>query len=163
MSSPYVFVGGRIEAEGADARFFISVDGKTWQAVQGRPRQVVLDRRAARYEYQLKCQLEGAARLRRLAIINDVQMAPLALPEMVVGENTFTYSDQSGGDRQVRITHRWVERSASKPPGAAGPGLSARRRRGRRHGHRLPVDACRATPTATRSATTTSSCRAAPT
>jgi hypothetical protein len=46
----------------------------------------------------------------------------LALPEMVVGENTFTYSDQSGGNRKVRITHNWVERSASKPPPApAGP------------------------------------------
>jgi hypothetical protein len=60
--------------------------------------------------------LEGPARLRRLAIVNDVQMAPLALPEMVVGENVFTYSDQSAGARKVRITHNWVERSASRPP-----------------------------------------------
>jgi hypothetical protein len=35
---------------------------------------------------------------------------------MVVGENTFTYSDRSIGDRHVRITHQWVERSSSKPP-----------------------------------------------
>jgi hypothetical protein len=70
------------------------------------------------YEYQLKCRLEGAARLRHLAIINDVQMAPLALPEMVIGENVFTYSDQSTGDRKVRITHKWVERSTSRPPSA---------------------------------------------
>jgi len=73
------------------------------------------------YEYQIKCQLEGSARLQRLRIINDVQMAPLALPEMVVGENAFTYSDQSAGERRVRITHHWVERSASRsPPAPAG-------------------------------------------
>ena len=51
-------------------------------------------------------------------------MAPLALPEMVVGENTFTYSDQSAGDRKVRITHKWVERSASRPPSAPAGAVS---------------------------------------
>ncbi len=65
--------------------------------------------------------MPAAARLKRLAIINDVQMALLALPEMSVGQNSFTYTDQSSGDeenRNVRITHRWVERSASRPPEA---------------------------------------------
>jgi len=124
MRSPYVFVGGRLEVEGAGAKFFICQDGKTW-----RPAQDSLDKffstvGPACYEYQLKCQLEGTARLRRLAIINDLQMAPLALPEMVVGENVFTYSDQSAGDRKVRITHRWVERSASRPPPAPAGAIS---------------------------------------
>jgi hypothetical protein len=50
-----------------------------------------------------------------------VQMAPMALPEMVVGDNVFTYSDQTPGERKVKITHNWVERSASRPP-AAPPG-----------------------------------------
>jgi hypothetical protein len=118
LRSPYVFVGGRIEAEGVDAQFFISADGKAWQAVKDNLDKFFPVVGPARYEYKLKCQLEGPARLRRLAIINDVQMAPLALPEMVVGENRFTYSDQSTGDRQVRITHQWVERSASRPPQA---------------------------------------------
>src|SRR5207237_8153155 len=31
MTSPYVFVGGRIEVEGAGAKFFLSEDGKTWR------------------------------------------------------------------------------------------------------------------------------------
>jgi len=70
----------------------------------------------ARYEYKLKCQQEGPARLRRLAVVNDLQMAPRALPEMAVGENAFTYCDQSAEGRKVRITHRWVERSVSRPP-----------------------------------------------
>jgi acetyl esterase/lipase len=33
MRSPYVFVGGRLEVEGAGAVFFLSWDGKTWQPV----------------------------------------------------------------------------------------------------------------------------------
>jgi hypothetical protein len=124
MRSPYVFVGGRLDVEGAGARFLICQDGKTW-----RPAQDNLDKffsivGPACYEYQLKCQLEGPSRLRHLAIINDVQMAPLALPEMVVGENVFTYCDQSVGDRNVRITHHWVERSASRPPPAPAGAVS---------------------------------------
>ncbi|MCX5670820.1 MAG: Ig domain-containing protein [Planctomycetota bacterium] len=118
MRSPYVFVGGRLEAEGTDARFFISADGKAWEAVKDNVDKFCSVVGPARYEYRLKCELEGPARLRRLAIVNDVQMAPLAMPEMVVGENTFTYSDRSAGGRKVRITHEWVERSASKPPEA---------------------------------------------
>ncbi len=116
MKSPYVFVGGRIVAKGAGARFFISVDGKTWQSVKDKLDKSFSVVGPARYEYRLKCQLEGPARLRSLTISNDVQMAPLSLPEMVVGDNAFTYTDESSGDRRVRITHHWVERSASRPP-----------------------------------------------
>jgi len=118
MRSPYVLVGGRLEAEGADARFSISADGKTWQAVKDNLDKFFSVVGPARYEYQLKCQLEGPARLRRLAVVNDLQMAPMTLPEMAVGENAFTYSDQSAEGRKVRITHRWVERSVSRPPQA---------------------------------------------
>jgi hypothetical protein len=121
MRSPYVFVGGRLETEGSGAKFFICQDGKTWQPIRDNLDRFFSIVGPACYEYQLKCQLQGAARLRRLAISNDLQMAPLALPEMVVGENVFTYSDQSAGDRKVRITHNWVERSASRPP-LAPPG-----------------------------------------
>ena len=56
----------------------------------------------------------GPVRLRGLRIINDLQMAPLTLPGMGVGKNTFLYTDQSPGDAsRVRLTHQWVERSAS--------------------------------------------------
>jgi hypothetical protein len=72
----------------------------------------------ARYEYRLRCELPEGAHLKRLAIINDLQMAPLALPGTVVGENRFTYTDQTTGPRRVRLTHEWVERSISGPPSA---------------------------------------------
>jgi hypothetical protein len=116
MRSPYVFVGGRLEVEGAEAGFSVSLDGKTWQAVVDNLDRCFPIVGPARYEYQIKCELKGSARLRRLAIINDLQMAPMTLPAMAVGENAFVYSDQSAGDRRVRITHEWVERSASQPP-----------------------------------------------
>src|SRR5205807_622683 len=72
----------------------------------------------ARYEYRLRCELGAGARLKRLRVVNDLQMAPLALPAMSVGDNKFAYTDQSPEGRKVRITHDWVERSASRPPSA---------------------------------------------
>lgn len=118
ISSPYVIVGGHIAAEGNGVKYFICQDDKTWH-----PAGTDLDRffstvGPACYRYQLKCQLEPGAQLKKLTMVNDLQMAPLALPEMVVGENVFTYTDQSPKERKVRITHHWVERSASKPPAA---------------------------------------------
>lgn len=119
LRAPYVFVGGRMEAEATAAKFFVSADGKSWERVTDSFDKFFSIVGPARYHYQLKCELEGPARLRRLTILNDLQMAPMALPEMVVGKNAFTYSDQSVGERKVRITHEWVERSASRPPSAA--------------------------------------------
>jgi acetyl esterase/lipase len=118
MRSPYVFVGGRLQVEGAGAKFSFSRDGASWQEV-GQD----LDARfpangPACYEYRLRCELPEGARLQRLAVVNDLQMAPLALPGMVVGENRFKYTDQSTGPRRVRLTHEWVDRSISRPPGA---------------------------------------------
>ena len=118
MRSPYVFVGGRLIVDGGGARFFICRDGKTWKPITDSLDKFFPIVGPACYEYLLKCQLEGPSRLRRLAIINDIQMAPLAMPEMVVGKNVFTYSDQSTGNRSVRITHNWIERSTSRPPSA---------------------------------------------
>jgi hypothetical protein len=118
MRSPYVFVGGRIEADGAGARFFVSADGKAWTAVGDSLDKFFPIVGPARYEFQVKCELEGPARLRRLAVAADVQMAPLAMPEMAVGPNAFVYSDRTTGGRKVRITHEWVERSATRPPAA---------------------------------------------
>lgn len=115
IKSPYVFVGGRLEADAG--KWSVGFDGKTWE--EGGPN---LDKHfppegAARYEYKLRCELEGGAKLTKLKISNDIQMAPLALPAMVVGTNEFVYTDASTS-RKVRITHDWVERSASKAPDA---------------------------------------------
>jgi hypothetical protein len=118
MQSPYVFVGGRIDAKGTGAKFSLSWDGKAWQEVGTNLDSVFPSNGPARYGYRLKCELPAGARLERLAIVNDLQMAPLVLPGMVVGNNQFTYTDESTVGRKVRVTHEWVERSLSKPPAA---------------------------------------------
>jgi len=119
MKSPYVFVGGRVESDGKDPRFSISQNGRTWQKVPGGSLNRFFSVTGpACYQYQLKCELDEGAILKKVAIVNDVQMAPMALPEMVVGENRFTYTDETQGTRKVRITHEWVERSATRPPPA---------------------------------------------
>ncbi len=115
MQSPYVFVGGRLQVEGQGARFSLSFDGKTWQPATADLDPFFPPAGPARYRYFLRCELAGDAFLRSLAIINDLQMAPLALPGMRIGKNTFTYTDESP-TRQVLITHQWVERSADRPP-----------------------------------------------
>jgi acetyl esterase/lipase len=117
MRSPYVFVGGRLEIEGVRVKFSLSWDGTTWQEVGADLDAQFPGKGSARYEYRLRCELPEGALLNRLAIVNDLQMAPLALPGMVVGENHFTYTDQSSS-RRVRLTHEWVERSISRAPGA---------------------------------------------
>ncbi len=117
--SPYVFVGGRLEAEGSGAAFAVSLDGKKWEDVKGQNLDKFFPSEGQpRYQYQLRCQLKGGAKLQRLAIINDLQMALLALPEMTIGQNAFTYTDKSPGERKVSITHEWVERSTNRPPEA---------------------------------------------
>jgi hypothetical protein len=118
IRSPYVLVGGRLEIEGQGASFEISWDGKSWEMAGSDLDPFFPSSGTARYAYHLRCRLAGAARLRRLGIVNDLQMAPLSLPEMGVGENHFTYADESPAERKVRITHEWVERSASSPPAA---------------------------------------------
>ena len=37
---------------------------------------------------------------------------------MGIGTNEFTYTDEGASNGKVRITHRWVERSTSRPPAA---------------------------------------------
>ena len=156
--------GADWRSRGPAAKFALSWDGRSWHEVDRNLDGLFPPEGPARYVYYLRCQLSGDARLRRLGIINDLQMAPLTLPGMGVGANTFRYTDQAAGERRVRITHQWVERSASRPPGAPRepvipPNLGSGRgdRRSSSSGGPRPI------PTATRSPTTTSSSPRGPT
>lgn len=115
---PYVLVGGKLETQGAGARFELSVDGSAWKAVEADLDACFPPSGRALYAYRLRCTLAGEARLKKLALLNDLQMAPLSLPEMAVGENRFTYTDATPGARSVKITHEWAERSTTRPPAA---------------------------------------------
>lgn len=118
MRAPYVFVGGRLDVEGRGASFYLSWDGAAWRPAADGLDAFFPSDGPARYDYRLKCVLPPGARLRRLAIVNDLQMAPLALPGLVLGENRLTYTDDSPGARRVKITHAWAERSLHRPPAA---------------------------------------------
>ena len=119
MRCPYALVGGRLEVAGKGAIFAVSADGKTWQDVAGDDFDGFFPTNGRpHYQYHLRCQLNGDATLKSLTIVNDLQMALLGLPEMVVGRNKLVYTDESAGPRKVRITHDWVERSSTRPPKA---------------------------------------------
>jgi len=116
MKSPYIFVGGRLEHEGKGVKFSLSWDGLQWEPIEEGLDPFFPQAGPPRYKYLLKCELAPGTLLKRIGIINDLQMAPLALPGMRLGRNRFVYTDQTPTNRSVRITHEWVERSSSRPP-----------------------------------------------
>ncbi len=119
MKTPYVFVGGHMDSQGSGAEFSLSFDGKAWQDVTaGSLDGLFPSTGKARYQYRLRCRLSGEARLKGLAVVNDLQMALLAMPELHVGQNALAYADGAKGPRKVRITHEWAERSSTHPPAA---------------------------------------------
>jgi hypothetical protein len=129
---PYQFVGGTLSAIGDGYVFEIGfLDSKDWKKTLYVPIATLTEfdgkfnsRTTDSYEYWLRCTLSGKACLSGIAIRNDIQMAPLAMPSMTVGTNSFTYlehtDDKSGANvaRHLRITHTWVERSKTRPPKA---------------------------------------------
>jgi hypothetical protein len=136
FDSPYVFVGARASAtitrdEGAKAYWRYSIDGHEWERVDGRQSAnelvTVFDRlispcRRPAYRFWLQLALHGKAVVTNVSFDNDIQMAALSLPELTVGQNGIVYTDNSRDERQVRITHHWLERTswhAPEPPATA--------------------------------------------
>lgn len=136
MKSPYTFVGGALSADGEGYTIAIgfanSRDGKpdftplaTLADFDGKFRGLA----TGGNEYWIRCTLTGSASLHGIKIRNDIQMAPLTMPSMTVGNNAFTYLEHTDGSsganaaRHLRITHTWVERSTSRPPDAPASAL----------------------------------------
>ena len=160
MNSPYVFVGGRIEAEGNECTV-LPVSGwkDAGRKCRQQPGQFLLDRGTAMLRVPGEVRTAGAgASLKKLAIINDLQMAPLALPEMAVGEN----ASPTATRRRVRgrSGSRTSGSSVPRPEPPAAPRRSTPRTAASRTGRtscssgRFPR-----IPTGTASAITSSSCR----
>ncbi|MBC8870449.1 MAG: putative Ig domain-containing protein [Planctomycetes bacterium] len=132
MKVPYQFIGGTLSASGDGYAFEIGfLDPKDWRKTIYTPLAKLAEfdgqfkgRTADGRGYWLRCTLTGKASLNAVNIKNDIQMAPLAMPSMTVGDNRFTYlehTDQRSGrsaTRHLRITHTWVERSKTRPPRA---------------------------------------------
>jgi hypothetical protein len=132
MKVPYQFVGGTLSAQGNGYVFEVGfLDPRDWKKTVYTRLEKLTDfdeqfkgRTSGGTEYWLRCTLTGEASLSALRIVNDIQMAPLAMPSMTVGTNLFTYvehtDDKVGANtaRNLRITHAWVERSKTRPPRA---------------------------------------------
>jgi hypothetical protein len=131
VRSPYVIIGGAVKLTGkGPLKTALSFDGKQWtelpQVEDGALRDtetIPLDPHIptvgpARYSYFLKVEMTGGAGLEGISFDTDVQMAPLSLPALELGENKIVYTDETAGPHSLRITHNWVERSGAKAPGS---------------------------------------------
>lgn len=98
-------------------------EGKTWQHVRtswhSDPDRMYVnlnplfpEKGPARYEYILRFTLQSPSKtpvaLKGFYLRSMLQMAPLAMPGLVLGENHFIFTDDSPGAK-VRITHVWNE------------------------------------------------------
>jgi hypothetical protein len=140
FASPYVFVGGKAIATvrlagGASAEWRYRTDRGDWQSVAslGEPGtaslaasldEIVSPRRKPTYRFRLQLVLRGDAAVSHVEFDHDVQMAPLSLPELEVGANDIVYTDSNENGRKVRITHRWLERTAWHPPEAPSDAIT---------------------------------------
>ncbi len=116
MATPYVIVGGKLETRG-NTRVSISFDGTKWKPVANRDLDACFPRGdKARYRYWLK--FEPADAVESLRIENILQMAPLSLPALTVGDNRIAYTDDATTPRKVRVSFEWTERGDSAPPAA---------------------------------------------
>jgi hypothetical protein len=119
LSAPYVMVGGSV---GLDASWSLefSRDGDHWSAVDAEEEDRLLDLHLPHDGLATYCcylRLRGVGQsLPHLTVEIDLQMAPLSLPALEVGDNEISYSDKNPGSRQLRITHTWLERDDSTPP-----------------------------------------------
>ena len=142
MASPYVFVGGTAAVKvnlgpGGSAEWRFSGDRRTWQTIAstadpGAHRllasldEVVSPPGSPMYAYWLQLALTGQATAEALVFESDVQTSALSLPELEVGTNRVLYADSGSADRQVRITHHWLERAAWRPPTAPAEAIAPR-------------------------------------
>ena len=142
IRSPYVLVGGRLKRrEAARSSRCRGTGNRGWR--RAGPRQVLSARRSGTLRISAPLRAGAGARLKRLGIVNDIQMAPLALPAMSIGDNKFVYTDQSPGERQCASPT--TGSSVPRPGRPELPRAHVPAGQGRRRGHAPGVplgDAC---------------------
>jgi hypothetical protein len=149
VKTAYPVVGGRLTVDLArqnvnDDTVATSIsfdDGKTWKDVQtsfaSDYDRMYVDLNPffpqtdpARYQYILRFTLSSPSDkpevvLKGLTLHSTLEMAPLAMPGVVLGENDFTFTNDSPTPTKVRITHVWKECDANvvipAPPAAVTP------------------------------------------
>ena len=143
IASAYVIVGGKLRASfhrpSTDdvLQINLSRDGKEWETIWTADKmgdfevEVVFDdklshRNAPQYAYFLQISMKANEQnadvgIESIEFETDVQMSLLGLPELELGRNHVKYVDETKGQRQVRITHSWIERTAWRSPEAPRP------------------------------------------
>ena len=128
IAAPWALVGGSL-AVGAQGEVAaaLSWDGEQWLPLEftaGESGRVAdLDAHfpydgPLRFEYFLRLTLAPGATVRSLYSRTDLQMAPLCMPYLTLGDNAIRYMDETEGPRRVEVTHEWVETDANRPPNA---------------------------------------------
>lgn len=129
LRAPYVMVGGRLELTVGESptRVELSRDDGTWTTVADHLHgQVTLDldehfAHDSPPTYDVRLRLTGHGfTLSGLRVKLTLQMAPLSLPALHVGDNDVTYTDEST-TRRVEVTHAWRERDDLSAPGPPEP------------------------------------------
>ncbi len=134
LSAPYAMVGGKLTvgAQGAVAAE-LSWDGQEWLPLtaEASDHGLVMDldehfpfKGELRLDCLLRLRLEPGTVLRIVNARMDLQMAPLCMPYLELGENAIRYVDETPGPRQVEVTHEWVETGANRPPTAPAAPLT---------------------------------------
>jgi len=139
IKSPYVIVGGNVEIgyyrkNNGNIEILVSEDGAKWNRVwtsdeNGTQNELVdLDKflsspNSPQYQYFIKVNMKNSGfnnniGLNHIAFDTDIQMAPLSLPELEVGLNNITYTDDTNSLRKVSVLHEWIERKSITPPEA---------------------------------------------
>jgi hypothetical protein len=128
LHSPYPFVGGSFTAQArgqGHVSVFLVLGDETHlvgeQNVRGNAQLTAsLDscfprNETAWYDALLRIKLTESAGVDSFSLRFDVQMAPLSLPELELGDNQVLYVDDSK-ERKVRVTMAWEELSFTRPP-----------------------------------------------
>jgi hypothetical protein len=125
-----------VELQGdAGAEWRFSTDGRQWTTVSpagdgaknaliATLDELVSPRKQPTYSFLLQLHLRGQVSVGNIAFDHDIQHSALGVPELTVGENRVVYTDESPDARHVRITHRWLERTAWHPPHAPAAALA---------------------------------------
>ncbi|NUQ01551.1 MAG: hypothetical protein HUU35_17030 [Armatimonadetes bacterium] len=109
-----------------------SADQKSFQPLATAPLgggslELVLDDRLSQrlkpqYAWWLRAELTGQGAVTAVRLTTDLQTSLFGLPELELGSNQVSYRDAASAPRRVRVTQKWVERTAwQRPPAPAAP------------------------------------------